>query len=450
VNGARQLLPCSLRNGFWGVVVSCLLATALAAKEREVIILTPHVESIREEFGRGFAEWHARKFGESARAEWRVFGGTSESLRFVQSEFASKPAGIGLDIFFGGGPEPFLLLADKKLLEPCPLPETLMAGIPPMAGSAELYDAERTWYGAVLSSFGILQNTRLQAQLKLPRAHRWEELASPQFFGWVGAGDPRKSGTMNNMYEAMLQAYGWERGWQLLHAIGGNTRKFDMVSSSTAKDVVVGETVYAFAIDFYGFTQIAAAGRSNLTFVLPEDFTSLSADGIAVLKGAPNLETARRFVEFVMSEEGQKLWLLPRGHPEGPKMHGIDRMAVRPALYEKFRGQSNIEYSPFALKQSFRYDAALSRDRRDVLSALFGAVIVDTHAELKDAWAAIIRRGARPEEIAALGTVPLTEAEALALAKKEWKDPAFRNAKKIEWQTWAQKKYRALAVPAGS
>jgi spermidine/putrescine-binding protein len=223
-----------------------------------------------------------------------------------------------------------------------------------------------------------------------------------------------------------------------------------MVSSSTAKDVVVGETVYAFAIDFYGFTQIAAAGRSNLTFVLPEDFTSLSADGIAVLKGAPNLETARRFVEFVMSEEGQKLWLLPKGHPEGPKTHGIDRMAVRPALYEKFRGQSNIEYSPFALKQSFRYDAALSRDRRDVLSALFGAVIVDTHAELKEAWAAIIKRGARPEEMAALGTVPLTEAEALALAKKEWKDPAFRNAKKIEWQTWAQKKYRALAASAGS
>ena len=33
---------------------------------------------------------------------------------------------------------------------------------------------------------------------------------------------------------------------------------------------------------------------------------------------------------------------------------------------------------------------------------------------------------------------------ALELAKK-WKDAAFRNAKQIEWQTWAQRKYRALA-----
>jgi spermidine/putrescine-binding protein len=291
---------------------------------------------------------------------------------------------------------------------------------------------------------------RLQQQLQLPFVRRWEELADASLLGWVGAGDPRKSGTMNNMYEAILQAYGWERGWELLHRIGGNTRKFDLVSSSTAKDVSVGETLYAFAIDFYGITQVAAAGRTNLSFKLPEDFTAMSIDGLGVLKGAPNLTTARRFVEFVMSEDGQRLWFLPRGHPDGPKRHALERMVVRPDFYARYKGESNIESSPFDLKQSFRYDAELSRIRRDVLSALFGAIIVDTHAELQHAWRAVVRRGVKAEDLVELRRMPITETEALALAKKEWKDASFRNATKIEWQAWAQRKYRSLAERKGS
>src|SRR5438093_8685053 len=94
-------------------VLSCvgfvLPFTALADVAR-VIIITPHVDAIRSEFGNGFARWHSDKFQQPAEVEWRVLGGTSDALRFVLSEFSRKPEGIGLDIFFGGGQEPFLVL----------------------------------------------------------------------------------------------------------------------------------------------------------------------------------------------------------------------------------------------------------------------------------------------------------------------------------------------------
>ena len=218
-------------------------------------------------------------------------------------------------------------------------------------------------------------------------------------------------------------------------------RKFDRVSSSTAKDVTLGETAYAFAIDFYGFSQIAAAGRTNLTFVLPEDFTALNPDGIAILKGAPNLQTAQRFIDFVLSEDGQKLWFLPKGHPEGPRHNSIERMSMRPDFYRRYKGISNIEFSPFELKQTFRYDARLSRERREVVAALIGALLVDTHEELQAAWKRVNRQ---PDLVHRLGEMPLTEAEALTLAKGPWKDASIRNRKKIEWQTFAQHKYRKL------
>lgn len=426
-----------------------LLAGALHAEPR-VIVISPHNISITYEFGRAFTRWHQAQFGEPATVEWRSLGGTADALKFVLSEFATKPDGIGLDCFFGGGPEPYLLLADKGLLEPYRLPEPVLAGIPQQANGVEIYDPKFRWYGAALSSFGILQNTRVERRVGLPLVKRWEQLAEPALSGWVGVGDPRNSGTMNNMFEAFLQAYGWARGWELLTCIAGNATKFDRLSSTTAKNVTLGETAYGFAIDFYGFSQIAAAGRTNMTFVLPEDFTAVSVDGIALLKGAPNRQIAQRFLEFVMGEPGQKLWLLPRGHAEGPQQYSIERMPVRPDLYRRYREVSNIAFSPFELTQRFQYDAHLARERREVVAALAGALLVDTHAELRLAWRALIRRGARPAEIQALGRMPLTDAEAMATAKGRWKDPAFRNRQILDWQIWAQQKYLRLSAAASA
>ena len=419
-----------------------LVAPSPAAQQ--VIIITPHVDAIRNEFGRAFADWHQARYREAAAVEWRNVGGTADSVRFIQSEFSKKPNGIGIDCLFGGGMEPYLLLDDKKLLTSYKPPRDIIDAIPQSVLGMDAYDPQHTWFGAAFSSFGILQNKRVQSLMRLPLARTWQDLANPRLQGWVGAGDPRNSGTMNVMFEAFLQYFGWEEGWRVLTQIGGNVRKFDRVSSSTAKDVTLGETAYAFAIDFYGFSQIAAAGRTNMTFVLPEDFTALNPDGLAILKGAPNLQTAQRFIDFVLSEDGQNLWFLPKGHPQGPRQNSIERMSMRPDFYRRYKGVSNIEFSPFELKQTFVYDARLSRERREVVAALVGALLVDTHDELQTAWRHLMARGLSADIIRRLGSAPLTEAEALALAKGPWKDARIRNRKKIEWQTWAQHKYREI------
>lgn len=444
-----RLWSCGLSRRAGGELCFVLLAAILLAPQNlsaaeRVIVLTPHVDAIRHEFARGFARWHERKHGSAAQVEWRFVGGTSDALRFIQSEFAAKPDGIGLDILFGGGQEPYLVLVDKNFAAAYQPPAEVLAGIPPSLQGMEVYDPQFRWYAAALSSFGILQNTRVQRILGLDLARRWEDLANPKLLGWVGVGDPRNSGTMNVMFESFLQAYGWEKGWQKLTEIGGNSRKFDRVSSSTAKDVTLGETACAFAIDFYGFSQIATAGRTNMTFALPQDFTAINADCIAILKGAPNLRTAKRFIDFILSEEGQQLWFLPKGHPEGPQQFSIERMSIRPDFYRRYRGVSNIEFSPFELNQNFVYNAKLGRDRREIVASLAGALLVDAHEELQAAWKAVIARGLQPTDVAELGRMPLNEAEALKLASGPWKSPAVRNAKKTEWQTWARAKYRKL------
>lgn len=437
------------RAAGFALALALLAMTAAPAAEEAgaLVVLSPHNEAIRREFARGFSAWHEQHHQQPVSVDWRMVGGSSESVRFVQSEFARKPDGIGIDVFFGGGQEPFYELAARGFADPYRLEETVLQGLASDLSGIELRAPDFAWYGAAISSFGILENRRVQSWVGLPRARRWEDLADPRLRGWVGAGDPRGSGTMLVMFESFLQARGWEEGWRLLAQVAGNTRRFDRISSTTAKAAALGETAYALAIDFYALTQVAAAGRSNLAYVLPTDFATVSPDGIAILRGAPHRRTAERFLEYVLSDAGQSLWMLPRGYPGGPTHFSIERMSVRPALYERYRGISNVEASPFDLPAGFRYDARLAQRRRGVVATLAGAVFVDVHDDLKRAWEAVLRRGASPADLAEFGRMPLTADEALTLAGEPWKDARVRNARKTEWQGWARARYRRLADP---
>src|SRR5689334_21237284 len=115
----------------------------------------------------------------------------------------------------------------------------------------------------------------------------------------------------------MLQGYGRETtgdklsGWELITQITGNVREYHKASSDTAKEGMLGETAYALAIDFYALTQVAGAGPENVALILARDLTVVNADGACILKGAPNETIAQHFLNFMLSEDGQKLWMLP-------------------------------------------------------------------------------------------------------------------------------------------
>ncbi len=433
--------------GIWLGLIGSSIGPMQVRGDNVVVAISPHPAEIREEFAAAFQAWHRERYSSDASIEWRDVGGASEAQRFVESEFKGKTPGhgIGIDVFFGGGPDPCLAFAREGLLAVSDLDDKTLAGIPRMVGGVELYPPDHQWFAACLASFGILQNIQVRTLAGLPRVDRWEELANPELLGWVGAADARNSGTMNNMYESFLQAYGWERGWQLLTSIGGNTRQFDRFSTTTAKECVAGQTAFAFCIDYFGFIQIDAVGATNLEFTLPTDFTSTSIDGIAQLRDAPHPVLTGRFISFVLSLEGQQLWYLPKGQANGPKKQTLNRLPIRPDIYRKYAGQSAIRVSPFELKQSFRFDSNLARSRRDIVRSLHGALIVDSHAELVRAWRAVIARGASAAEVAELGKTPINSEEAIRLAVGPWSDPSERQRLKQEWQRWATEKYRHLA-----
>ena len=52
--------------------------------------------------------------------------GSTDIVRYIESQFSVKPEGIGVDVVFGGGTDPYLYLKGKGLLAPYRLPPAIL------------------------------------------------------------------------------------------------------------------------------------------------------------------------------------------------------------------------------------------------------------------------------------------------------------------------------------
>lgn len=422
------------------------LTTVLPADaQNKIRILSPHPKALQDEFTAGFKRWMQTKYGQKVEVEWLDQGGTSQIMRFILSEFKRSPSGINMDLFFGGGTDSYIQLTRENLLEPYRLPDAILKSVGKEVAGVPVYDPQYRWYGVALSGFGIMYNRLLQTRLKLPAVKTWEDLADSALLGRVAAPDPRNSGSGHMIYEIILQAYGWEKGWRILTEMAGNVKSFTAGASDVPSEVALGNVVYGPVIDFYAYAQIAKTGADKIVYVTPPGLSVINPDAIGILKGAPNKALAQRFVEYCLSKEAQTLLMLPVGAPGGPKNNPLARSSVLPDLYRELGSKSLITENPFTVKNIIRYDAQKGSHRWDLVNDLYGALLIDAHRELISAWKTVSKGS--PQAKAALSRMPLTEAQANALAA-QWSTESYALKRKqtiSEWREFARKRYADAA-----
>ncbi|MPM69110.1 hypothetical protein SDC9_116054 [bioreactor metagenome] len=175
------------------------------------------------------------------------------------------------------------------------------------------------------------------------------------------------------------------------------------------------------AIDTYGFTEqewnaLQFDGRPRFFYVPPEGGTAVSADPVQMLRGAPNRAVAEAFIDFLLSEEGQKLHAFRTGTPGGPEKHALRRPPIRRDLYRpEFREfRSDPDYNPYESGASFTYRAELTGPYYGLLRILIRCIALDPQPELQRAWKSIIDAGGPekvPEAMAAFNRLPFPYAE---------------------------------------
>lgn len=440
VRNAAQVMACA---------AFCFLWDSHSYSQKELILVSPHWEGIQYEFELAFKEHYRLRYKKEVRLRWRDGGGTSTLLKMLDAQLKATPGNPGVDVLFGGGTDPFVALAEKGHLEPYKISPLGLMKLPAEVNGVPLRDSRFRYYAAAISSFGIVENKRVREIVGLPEVRTWSDLANPELAGWVSAADPRKSGSVHMIYEIILQAYGWDRGWATIYGIAGNSSAFLDSSSKPVKEATLGNAAYAISIDINGMVAQNFIGPEHIRFFIPAEASILNGDCIAIFKGAPNRDVAEAFVSFVMSEKGQRLWMTPSGSKGGPVRYGISRMSPMPKLYQTDLSQLLVPMNPFQETTLPFYNSALGGKRWGIVNDIIGATMIDVHSKLKSAWMAAHKAG-RLDLLAQLQIPPLTEAEAIKQAPV-WKDnPIQARAMANQWMKEAVRYYDSIETKANA
>lgn len=396
-------------------------------------IISPHRREVRLEYSRGFAEWMRTRYQRDVEIQWLDVGGASKIMKELESRYAASPDNPGVDILFGGGIAPYLTAIQKDWLAKTELDPKLLADIPATCAGSPVMDPGQRWFGVTLSGFGILYNRPLVKRLGLPVPESWNDLARPEYFSWVGSGDPRSSGSVHMCYEIILQAYGFENGWPIITRICANVRGFGEAGGTVPREVAAGDIAAGMVIDQYAQTVIKAVGSDALALVLPEKETMIGPDPIAMLRGARQPGLAKLFIEYTLSPEGQRLLYQPVG--ANGQQHNLYRMPVLKSLYAEAAAPKP---NPYSFTAGLAYDNELATRRWTVLNDLMGVWLIDAHSDLKAAWKIDMTR--EPALAADLCRPPLTEKELEALIPT-WNNPRRKQEVMQEWSKAAQVRY---------
>ncbi|MFC7338833.1 ABC transporter substrate-binding protein [Haloferula chungangensis] len=386
--------------------------------EDRLVIITPHNDSIRNEFGEAFAAHWKEKTGRRLYIDWRAPGGGGDILRVIGSSFAAAHAlgkdGTDLDVFFGGGTKDFIKqaslghLARIEAFESHPEwfgEERLPAGF----SGETYYDSEHRWVGVCVSQFGIVYNRDVIEWMGIAAPQEWSDLGDPAYFGKLALADPTKSSSVTQAFEMLVQeqmqkvirekgdsaesrSEGWALGMNMLQKFAANARYFTDSASKIPHDVAMGDAAAGTCIDFYGRSFEDAvrddSGRSRVHWVSPEGGTSLNVDSVAIFRGAPQMEIAQGFVTFCLSEKGQLLWNRKPGSEGGPKARALRRLPVRRDMYrtELMADFTDAGAMPYERTGQFVYQPELTGKAFNTLRVIFRAMCMDPHEEMKKAW----------------------------------------------------------------
>jgi ABC-type Fe3+ transport system substrate-binding protein len=274
------------------------------AIENEFYLITPVSKDVHDPALKAFAEY--------AKKKWNIDVKTSampQGTPVAYGQILEWRGNPRADVFWGGEGTLFDNLAAEGLLDQVTISKKMWDEIPATIGKPiglPLKDPKKFWVGTTLEPYGLIYQPKLLKRLGVT-IKDWDDLLNPKLKGQIAQCTPDRSSSSHASYEVILAMYGWEKGWEWLTKLAANTGIFTARSRDVPNVVSKGEFAVGFAVPSYmAFAEVL--GGYDVMFVYPKN-AYVTPEPMAVLKGAPHPKAAHAFIEFLLTEEGQRIFM---------------------------------------------------------------------------------------------------------------------------------------------
>ena len=255
---------------------------ALPAEEDRLVIYTSHPESVYSPLVKEFEE----RTGLWVQVET---GGTTELLDRLEAEREDPEC----DLLFGDGADS--LTARRELFAPYTSP--LIDEVDPACRCSD-----GSWTPFSVFPVVLVYNPVL---VRMNPPEGWGSLLNPVWRGRIAFASPAVSGCSYTALATMTQILPGEDTLEAFYRnldgqiLPGISSVVDEVANAVAEgSCTIGVTAESTALE------AVRAGR-DVVIVYPEEGTSASPDGMAVVSGCAHEENARRFIDFAISADVQ-------------------------------------------------------------------------------------------------------------------------------------------------
>jgi iron(III) transport system substrate-binding protein len=215
-----------------------------------------------------------------------VEAGSGVLFRRITSE-RERPLG---DIVWGVSRA--LLRANKALLQP-------YASENRDAVPAMFRDPDGLWLGTNVHLLVILQNTKLIPADAGPNS--WVDLLDPKWKGKIAFTDPANSGSAYTNLTMLAQLWGNnDAAWEKVERLVANTKVLNR-SSLVFQSVGNGEFPLGMSMEYAGYQW--SSNGAPVKVIYPQDGTVTQMEGVAIIKGGPNIENAKRFTDYISRKD---------------------------------------------------------------------------------------------------------------------------------------------------
>ena len=243
------------------------------------------------------------------------------------------------DVWFGGTGDPHLQAAEQGLTLEYKSPT--LSQLYPWAQDQAKQSGYKT-VGIYSGPLGFGYNTELLAKKKLPVPKSWADLLKPEYKGDIQVANPASSGTAYTMIATLVQLMGEDKAFDYLKGLHKNIAAYTRSGTAPIKAVARGET--AVSISFIHDAPQEKMQGFPVETVTPSEGTGAEIGSMSIVKGARNMEQAKKFYEWALTPAAQafgaatKQYQLPsnKSTPVDPNVPDFKKIKLIDYDYKKY------------------------------------------------------------------------------------------------------------------
>ena len=133
----------------------------------------------------------------------------------------------------------------------------------------------------------------------------WADLLDPRFKDDVQVADPNASGTSYTMLATMVQLMGEDKAFDYMKKLHQNINQYTKSGAAPAKAASLGESL--IGITFQHDAVVMAVQGAPVKIVSPCEGTGYEIGSMSIVKGARNLDNAKKWYDWALTAAAQSL-----------------------------------------------------------------------------------------------------------------------------------------------